>query len=254
MQITQVPTNNYFANSGRKYFIILHGTAGGTSALAIAQYFKSTEGTNNPVSSHYVVGLSGEIVQCVQERDGAWGNGVVNNPDWLGNPNRYTISIEHVKPHTDNSDDLTLAQKQSSFELIKDICIRNNIGMHEANNLSGITGHFAIDPVNRARCPGPYPWDELWEFLQKGGKVLNTNQLAMYNAVWDSVLKNIACGPAPKGTGIYNNWLDLFIQGKFMGVPLSHEYISDDGNGNQVIFQQFTKSYCIWNGGPTWYV
>jgi N-acetyl-anhydromuramyl-L-alanine amidase AmpD len=255
MQITQYPVQNFFPNSGKKRFIILHGTAGGSSALSIAKYFKSTEGGPSPVSTHYIVGLEGEIVQCVSEKDGAFGNGIVNNPNWLGNPNMYTISIEHVKPSDDNSDDLTLAQKSSSFELIKDICQRNSIGMHDADNQSGITGHFSIDPLNKSRCPGTYPWDALWRYLATGGIVnLTANQLSMLNDIWDSVLKNMVGGPASRGTGIYQNWLDLFIQGKFMGPPLSHEYIGDNGLGKQVVIQQFTKGYCIWDGGPSWYV
>lgn len=254
LQITQFAVKNFFPNTGKKYFIILHGTAGGSSALAIAEYFKSTEGSSNPVSSHYIVGLEGEIYQCVDEKDGAFGNGVVTNPNWQGNPNDYTISIEIVKMSKDNSDEMTLPQKGSVFLLTKDICIRNNIGMHDADNISGITGHFSIDPVNRARCPGAFPWDDLWNYLSTGGVInLTAAQLSMLNDIWDSVLKNISVGPAPRGTGIYQNWLDLFLQGKFMGVPLTHEYIGDNGLGKQVVIQQFTKSYCIWDGGPHWY-
>ncbi|OLD63411.1 MAG: hypothetical protein AUF65_02430 [Chloroflexi bacterium 13_1_20CM_50_12] len=160
------PNNNYFANTGKKSFVILHGTAGGYSAQGIADYFRSTEGSNSPVSSHYVVGQDGQIVQCIAEKDGSYANGVVNNPNWSSNPNLYTISIEHVKSSNDNSEPLTPAQQAASFALIKDICQRNGIGMHDADDTTGITGHFAIDPVNRARCPGTYPWQELFDYLK----------------------------------------------------------------------------------------
>lgn len=166
------PNKNFFPNTGKKSFVILHGTAGGSSAQNIASYFKGTQGTNSPVSSHYIVGQDGTVIQTVAEKDGAYGNGVVNNPNWTGNPNYYTISIEHVKSSTDNSDALTPAQQAASFALIKDICTRNGIGMHDADDTTGITGHFAIDPVNRARCPGNYPWDELWNYLN-GGNMSN---------------------------------------------------------------------------------
>lgn len=256
MQITQFPTKNFFPNTGKKSFVIIHGTAGGSSALAIAQYFKDTEGSPNPVSTHYIIGLAGEIIQCVAETDGAFGNGIVNNPNWKGNPNYYTISIEHVKVSKDNSDDLTIAQKASSFALTKDICLRNNISMHRADFQSGITGHYSIDPVNKSGCPGTYPWDDLWIYLASGGGNINltTNQLSMLNDIWDSVLKNMVVGPAPRGTGIYQNWLDLFLQGKFMGPPLTHEYVGDNGYGKLVVIQQFARAYCIWDGGPSWYV
>lgn len=159
------PNGNFFPDTGKKSFLILHGTAGGSSAQKIAAYFKGTEGGSNPVSSHYIVDQAGAVVQCVLEKDGAYAQGVVNNANWTGNPNTYCISIEHVKSTSDNSEPLTPAQQAASFALIKDICQRNDIGMHDADYNTGITGHFSIDPVNRARCPGNYPWDELWNYL-----------------------------------------------------------------------------------------
>ena len=174
-QAIWIPNNNFFPNTGKKSFIILHGTAGGDTAQGIANYFKGTEGTANPVSSHYIVGKDGTIVQCIAEKDGSYGNGIVNNPNWTNNPNYYTISIEHVKSTSDNSEPLTPAQQAASFALIKDICQRNGIGMHDADDKTGITGHFSIDPVNRSRCPGTFPWDALWAYLN-GGNTMNVPQ------------------------------------------------------------------------------
>jgi hypothetical protein len=85
---------------------------------------------------------------------------------WTGNPNLVTFSLEHVDPTSDNSTPLTDAQKAASFALIKDICTRWNIPMQPANSNGGITGHYSIDPQSRARCPGNYPWDELWDYLK----------------------------------------------------------------------------------------
>jgi len=162
------PNNNFFPDTGKKSFIIVHGTAGGSSAQGIADYFKSTEGGSEPVSSHYIVGQDGTVVQTISEKDGSYANGVVNNPNWTGNPNYYTISIEHVKLSTDNSNALTPEQQKSSFALIKDICQRNGIGMHEADNNTGIAPHASIDPINRARCPGALDWNALWTYLNGG--------------------------------------------------------------------------------------
>jgi N-acetyl-anhydromuramyl-L-alanine amidase AmpD len=170
-----MPCQNYFPNRNgwTPKWIILHGTAGGTSAQAIANYFISTtQGKSNPVSAHYIIGTDGTIVACISESDGSYANGYVsvghdtwwsevNNP----NPNNVSISIEHCKASTDNSDALTPAQKASSFALIANICERWNIPMRPADAHGGITGHFSLDPVNRSRCPGAYPWDELWAFL-----------------------------------------------------------------------------------------
>ena len=196
-----IPNNNYFpARDGyQPGYIVLHGTAGGTSAVAIADYFASTQGGSNPVSSHYIVGPGGEIVQCVNESDGAYCNGYVSgasgtsgdgygngfHDSWWNsgvNPNLLTISIEHVKPSTDNSDPLTPAQQQASFALILHICTRHAIPMRKADAHGGITGHYAIDPVNRARCPGAYPWAQLFAFLnQSGGEgMLTINQASEF--------------------------------------------------------------------------
>jgi N-acetyl-anhydromuramyl-L-alanine amidase AmpD len=184
-----IANSNYFPNreGHAPRYIILHGTAGGTSATAIAQFFQSTQGGANAVSSHYVIGRDGTVVQCIDENNGAWANGVItagHDPWWDGsvNPNNITISIEHCKPSIDNSDQLTDAQKQASFQLIQHLCQRHNIPMRAADASGGITGHFSIDPVNRSRCPGPYPWDELYNFLQGEVTVLQIAQCSQFFA------------------------------------------------------------------------
>jgi hypothetical protein len=209
-----IPNSNYFANTGKKRFLILHATAGGSSAENIAAYFQGTEATTNPVSSHYVVGKDGTVVQCIDEKDGAYGNGVVTSAAWAGNPNLYTISIEHVKSSTDNSEPLTPAQQMASFALIKDICIRNGIGMHDADERTGITGHFAIDPINRARCPGNFDWQALWNYL--GG-----NTMAIPSGWTDdgAILK------APDGTPVKLGFRDHILSSNWdpNNVPLEPE-------------------------------
>lgn len=150
-------------------YLIVHGTAGGSSAVAIAQYFSNA---STQASAHYVIGTDGLVVQCVSENDAAWANGPITSgaDAWWANgpnPNLISIAVEHCKPATDNSSTLTDAQKQASFQLIKDICTRWNIPMRWADASGGITGHYSMDPVNRARCPGVYPWDELFTFLNK---------------------------------------------------------------------------------------
>jgi N-acetyl-anhydromuramyl-L-alanine amidase AmpD len=174
-----IPNNNAFPgrNGYKARYIILHGTAGGTNAESTAIYFQSTQNGSNPVSSHYVIGQDGAVVQCVAEANAAWGNGALSaghDPWWSDtiNPNYLTISIEHVKSSTDNSDDLTPQQQNSSFALIKDICQRNNIPARAADVNGGITGHYSIDPVNRSQCPGSYPWLALWIYLKAGSSMI----------------------------------------------------------------------------------
>jgi N-acetyl-anhydromuramyl-L-alanine amidase AmpD len=177
-----LPNNNYFPgrNGYNPRYVILHGTAGFNSAEAVASFFKSTEAGNDPVSTHYIIDLNGKVVQCIDEQHGAFANGCISglpgisgdrvhhDPWWSRslNPNYITISIEHVKPARDNSDELTALQKQASFELVRRICERHDIPQRRADSVGGITGHYSMDPVQRSFCPGPYPWDELFAFLQ----------------------------------------------------------------------------------------
>jgi hypothetical protein len=84
------------------------------------------------------------------------------------NQNLYTISIEHDKVHDDNSDVLTSVQAQKSFEVVQCICDAYGIPKRGGDASGGVISHADIDPISRARCPGDYPWSELWAYL-KGG-------------------------------------------------------------------------------------
>jgi N-acetyl-anhydromuramyl-L-alanine amidase AmpD len=163
-----MPSTNYFPHREGHHpcWIILHGTAGFPSAEAVGHYFQYAD-----VATHYIIGRDGTIVQTVKESDGAWGNGGISaghDPWWTRttNPNNVTISIEHVKPSRDNSDELTEVQKHASFLLIEHICQRHDIPRRYADASGGITGHCSMDPVNRSFCPGPYPWEELFAYLR----------------------------------------------------------------------------------------
>jgi len=155
-------------------WLVVHGTAGGSSAQAIGEWFQ------NPASqaaTHYVIGQDGTVVQCVDESGAAWGNGRVETGAdswWTGSspsPNQVTISIEHVKPSTDNSDLITPAQATASFNLIKNIIARHpGIQMAWGTAAGGITGHFSMSPQSRERCPGPYPWEQLFNDLNGSGQ------------------------------------------------------------------------------------
>jgi hypothetical protein len=187
--------------------VCLHGTAGGSSAENIANYFATS---NVDASAHFVIGQDGHIVQGVPLSLAAWGNGVLTNghagylPDNV-NPNLYTVSIEHVKPSTDNSDVLTSIQTQKSFELIACICNTYSIAKRGADASSGILSHADIDPVNRARCPGPYPWDALWAYLKGGGTTGTIPQ------GWKDDGKVLSFGGIPVDSG-------------FRGYILSHQW------------------------------
>ena len=159
-----------FIDQNDHTWVVIHKTASGGSAQNIATFF-----ANDPAmaSTHYVVGQDGTIVQCVLEKDGAGGNCCfeTGHASYLPlgvNLNVKTVSIEHVDPATDNSTPLTNAQKAASFRLVRDICQRHNIPMRKGDASGGIIGHHDIAPLSRARCPGNYPWSELFAYLQGG--------------------------------------------------------------------------------------
>lgn len=165
-----IPDNHYWTGrqGHRASWIIIHGTAGGGSAAEVAGWFVNN---NPPTSVHYVVGRDGTVVQCVREQNSAWGNGVVStgHDSWWSpnlNPNLETISIEHVKPDSNNASGLTEAQQAASFRLIGYLCKKWGIPARAADAAGGITGHYSIDPVNRSFCPGTYPWSALWTYLK----------------------------------------------------------------------------------------
>src|SRR5258708_6791140 len=172
-----VPEGNTFIGTGPGSALVIHKTASGGSAEDVANFF-----INDPAraSSHFIIGQDGEIVQCVHLVDGAGANCCVEtgyDPYWntllqqFGNLNRCTISIEHCDPSSSNDTPLTAAQKASSFKLIKWLVDQYgfNITPDGHGQMVDIKGHNTIDPINRARCPGNYPWSELHTYLQGGG-------------------------------------------------------------------------------------
>ncbi len=156
--------------------IVIHKTGGDATPEAVLQTFLDSAHDPNPAnrnrSSHYAVGQDGRIFQFVPEELGAGGNCCVEpgfDPFWqpylhtYGNLNLCTFSVEHCDPRGDNSSDVTPEQKAASFKLIAHLAQKYSIPV------SHIKTHASIDPINRARCPGNYPMDELLQFVQAGG-------------------------------------------------------------------------------------
>lgn len=263
---------DYSANSmsrqgyGVKY-LCLHGTAGGSSAQGIGQFFQGTIGGSNPVSSHIIIDQQGNVVQGVPLSLAAFGNGVITNghaawlPDPSINPNYYTASIEFVKASTDNSDALTAIQQQIGFEVIKCICDTYNIPKRAGDANGGVIKHADIDPINRSRCPGTLDFNALWAYLNSGGQqpMPNAQPTAQQDTearlCWASFFVEMKLTPPPTGTGIFQAWLSDWINhGKQYGPPITHEYASNDWSGNHITVQEFAHARCEWYAGSaTWY-
>lgn len=164
------PTGTHGQN--KPGWIILHGTASGDGTAAEqVRFFQG----NNQHGVHFVIGKDGQVVQMVALADAAYGNCCIDPPKhdafWdevlktFSNLNCCTISIEHCKESANNSDILTSEQQAASFALVAWLCKHLNIPARPADVHGGITGHFSMNGINRANCPGWYPWNALWSFL-----------------------------------------------------------------------------------------
>ncbi|SRR6266516_268910 len=172
----------------KPWFIVVHGTAetGRPTAVHIAEVMqRKTDDFGHVIpvedrkSVHFIIDKDGTLVQQLPITSSAWGNGgpppgQPPSDPWLppGNPNNYTISIEHVKWTADNSEELTPQQKKTSFALIDELCKVTGISRRTSKTdpeqvirHGGIIGHFNISPGDRKNCPGTFPWVELRNFL-----------------------------------------------------------------------------------------
>lgn len=132
----------------------------------------------NPNSSaHFVIAKDGRITQLVSLDDSSWTNGLrivdgkwftpadpprPENPTWPDiisgvNPNWYTISIEH---EGDYHEQWTPEMYASNTRLLR--WIASSLGLAQESGAPfqyvphrTLIGHWAIDPVDRANCPGP---------------------------------------------------------------------------------------------------
>lgn len=130
-----------------------------------------TDGVNslgwltNPASgasSNYLIRRDGWIYELVPPTESAWANGKVNKPD-LSNPviaqaikekrnlNTISISIEHEgKTSAGKGGSLTTQQVDATVALTAWLCARFGIAPDQTH----ILGHYEIDSVDRANCPG----------------------------------------------------------------------------------------------------
>lgn len=259
-----VPEDNVFIGAQPGSVLVLHKTAGGSSAEAIAHMFATA---SDKRSAHFVVGQDGHVIQCVHLVDGAGANCCLesgHDPFWDGlaarftNLNWCTISIEHVDAATDNSSPLTPAQQQASFTLIKWLVDQYgfDISPDGKGQMKEIKGHNTLDPVDRARCPGEFPWSELMSFLQNPAPSPpqnNPHQDQAMQDCWNSCKAYLQAIPR-YDSGIAGAWRAAYTAQKYYGPPLGAEYPSVDWSGTPIIVQEFAHGRCEWvNGSANWY-
>lgn len=104
--------------------VVLHSTCMPTNeTMETVRHFQDPR---SKVSSHYVVGKDGQVVQLVAEQDRAWHAGICQ---WQGRTdvNSCSIGIEMVHRDQDPNDDWPPAQVEAVARLLFDIRSRHRI-------------------------------------------------------------------------------------------------------------------------------
>ncbi|MDD7403922.1 MAG: peptidoglycan recognition family protein [bacterium] len=144
--------------------IVIHYTANpGTDAKANRNYFESrkdcADASSNKVSSHYIIGLDGTIIQCIPDNEIAYAS---------NNRNKDTISIECC--HPDNTGKFTENTYQSLVHLTAYLCDKYEI--YSEN----VIRHY---DVTKKMCPKYYvkhpdEWEvfkeDVIDYLESGKK------------------------------------------------------------------------------------
>lgn len=137
-------TINPYSRSGesqnRIENIVVHyvGNAG-SSAIANRNYFENLQNTHKTyASSHYVIGLDGEIIRCIPEDEVAFHAGSYSM-------NRKSIGIEDCHPDWDGK--FNENTYNSLVELCADICKRYEL------SVDNIIRHYDVTGKN---CPKYY--------------------------------------------------------------------------------------------------
>jgi N-acetyl-anhydromuramyl-L-alanine amidase AmpD len=193
----------------------------------------------NWVGVHFGIGRDGSIDQYTNIFDASWGNGVSGDyrlfdrsntrlrtleayGQWLPVTyagtrayalisgsinviNSHCITIEH-EDENNQSQPWTDAQIESSVR-VKEWCLQElaSAGMPMEEGDEMLVGHFQIDPINRAHCPGPaWPRARILEDLM-GVSQEKFNELA--GIVWNHALQINEFGRAffPLARDFYTN-------------------------------------------------
>lgn len=199
MEIQQkLLTINPYSRPGKKIDkiknIVIHwvGNAG-SSAIANRNYFESLKDKKLYASSHYIIGLDGEIIQCVPETEVAYHGNSANS---------YSIGIENCHPDWDGKfNDKTYA---SLVELCADLCKRYSL-----DSTTALIRHYDI---TKKDCPHYYVQNnQAWVNLKNDVKAaMSTEDEELSKAVRKIILSGISIN--------FNQWkrIDLI---KLNNVP-----------------------------------
>lgn len=138
----------------------------GSSAMANRNYFENQKLGGRYVSSHFIVGLDGEIIQCIPTEEIAYCTNQANS---------YSVSIETC--HPDAGGKFNAVTEQSLAELCAYLC--RKFGLTERD----VIRHY---DVTGKHCPlyyvvNPEAWDSFRERVKKllegGGDVIQSQSV-----------------------------------------------------------------------------
>lgn len=149
--LTQNPNSRPGISLEQVNGLVIHYTANpGTDAMANRNYFESRkdmpESTENKVSSHFIIGLDGTIIQCIPLEEIAYAS---------NNRNRDTISIECCHPGKNGK--FRQETRESLVQLAAWLCGKYNLAEEAVIRHYDVTGK---------QCPKyyvkhPAKWDAL---------------------------------------------------------------------------------------------
>lgn len=165
--------------------IVIHWVGNATStAINNRNYFENLKNGTNKVyaSSHYIIGLKGEIIRCVPENEVAY---------HASDANIYSIGIECCHPDWDGR--FADATYKALIDLVADLCTRYNLNPQE-----DVLRHYDITGKD---CPRYYvsnkdAWktlkQDVYNKLKEGDEMLQKEDI-LVNGVdvqCDTILKD----------------------------------------------------------------
>lgn len=151
-------SNNYTVGrpEGRIEKITVHHMAGVLSAERCGQIFQNP---NRHGSSHYGIGLNGEIAVYVEEENTAW-----TDSNW--NSNIHSVTIENSNSSNGGNWPVSDATFDSLVKLCADIAKRNGIGKLVPGQT--LTWHSMYASTS---CPGDYLRGKMQELADKANAI-----------------------------------------------------------------------------------
>ena len=213
-------SGNYSGPSARKNItaITIHHMAGVLSAKSCGAIFQRP-GRNG--SSHYGIGVNGEIAWYVDENCVAW-----TNSNWPSN--QCSVTIENSNSSTGGDWPVSDATLKSCIKLVADIAKRNGLGKLVVGK--NLTKHSDFAATN---CPGPYLTARMQYIADEANKI-NGNTPAPTPTPTPTPKPTPSTGIKVGDKVTLKNWVD------YNGIRLRktrNYYYVGQINGNRVVLR-----------------